>query len=615
MALLNFKYGLQASLPAFADASEGNVYVTTDKSEMFIKLPGQTDYVNMGDFQLVEYASSTTALKALGNLASSLKRKNILYLAVCTTSGSESTAMYRYNGSSFVTISNTAEIASLQKSITTLTTKLNDLTATVNGKAPKAHASTETTYGTGTDAKYGHLKLSASTSSDSGVSGGIAATPSAVKAAKSAADVAASAASGAQGTADSALSKANTNATAISNLTTTVGGKAPIKHDSADTTYGVGTGSNYGHLKLSDTASSSNDTTKGIAATPKAVQTVATAASNAQTKADSAYTLAEKANTAATTNATAIADLKEADTALDGQIDGAVSRIDALETDVETLTTNVSNLSTNKADKSTVTALDEAYKAADTEIKTSITNLTTTVNGKAPKAHAVDANTYGLGTNGVFGHVKLSDSTSSSSGQTAGVAATPAAVKAVADAKADKTTVEALDEAYKAADTAINSTITTLKNSIGNLSNIMNFRGKVSALSEVTSPQVGDVVVVGNKEYVYGPTTVGGTTNDWVEIGDVNAQATAITNLQNTVGSKPSSPTMDPTLWEEVADLRSDLGESTASAGAGSAFARIKQLETWKSTHETAYSALAGRVSTNETAITNLTTLLTWGTF
>ncbi len=63
------------------------------------------------------------------------------------------------------------------------------------------HASSATTYGTGTDANYGHLKLSASTSSTSGTSGGIAATPSAVKAAYDLATTA-------NGTANSALSAA-----------------------------------------------------------------------------------------------------------------------------------------------------------------------------------------------------------------------------------------------------------------------------------------------------------------------------------------------------------------------------------------------------------------------
>ena len=57
------------------------------------------------------------------------------------------------------------------------------ITDALDGKAPTNHASSATTYGTGTSSNYGHLKLSASTSSTSGTSGGIAATPSAVKAA------------------------------------------------------------------------------------------------------------------------------------------------------------------------------------------------------------------------------------------------------------------------------------------------------------------------------------------------------------------------------------------------------------------------------------------------
>lgn len=53
----------------------------------------------------------------------------------------------------------------------------------ISGVAPTAHASSETTYGIGTSSNYGHVKLSASTSSTSGASSGVAATPSAVKAA------------------------------------------------------------------------------------------------------------------------------------------------------------------------------------------------------------------------------------------------------------------------------------------------------------------------------------------------------------------------------------------------------------------------------------------------
>jgi hypothetical protein len=59
------------------------------------------------------------------------------------------------------------------------------------------------------------------------------------------------------------------------------------------------------------------------------------------------------------------------------------------------------------------------------------------VDGKVPAsqipAHAVSANTYGVGNANVFGHVKISDKTDSTSGASAGIAASPAAVKAAYD--------------------------------------------------------------------------------------------------------------------------------------------------------------------------------------
>ena len=55
------------------------------------------------------------------------------------------------------------------------------LSKSIAQKAPIAHASAETTYGTGTANLYGHVKLSDSTTSTSAVQGGIAATPAAVK--------------------------------------------------------------------------------------------------------------------------------------------------------------------------------------------------------------------------------------------------------------------------------------------------------------------------------------------------------------------------------------------------------------------------------------------------
>lgn len=60
------------------------------------------------------------------------------------------------------------------------------------------------------------------------------------------------------------------------------------------------------------------------------------------------------------------------------------------------------------------------------------------ISGKAPTAHASNATTYGIGTSSNYGHVKLSDSTSSTSAASAGIAASPAAVKAAYDLAASK---------------------------------------------------------------------------------------------------------------------------------------------------------------------------------
>lgn len=85
----------------------------------------------------------------------------------------------------------------------------------------------------------------------------------------------------AQNTADNALSLAQTNESDIAGLdsqmetdnqliTQLQTGKAPTNHASASGTYGSGSATNYGHVRLSDAASQSA-ATAGIAATPKAV--------------------------------------------------------------------------------------------------------------------------------------------------------------------------------------------------------------------------------------------------------------------------------------------------------------------------------------------------------
>ena len=71
--------------------------------------------------------------------------------------------------------------------------------------------------------------------------------------------------------------------------------------------------------------------------------------------------------------------------------------------------------------------------SAHADIRSSVDSALSGLDGKAPTSHASSSATYGIGTGSNYGHVKLSDSTSSTSAASAGIAASPAAVKAAYD--------------------------------------------------------------------------------------------------------------------------------------------------------------------------------------
>jgi hypothetical protein len=109
------------------------------------------------------------------------------------------------------------------------------------GAAPASHASTATTYGIGSDANYGHVKLNTST------------TPAALGAA----------AVGASGkAADAAHVHALPSAAGV--------GAAPTAHASTATTYGIGSDANYGHVKLNTSTVPLVNGTAAIGASGKA---------------------------------------------------------------------------------------------------------------------------------------------------------------------------------------------------------------------------------------------------------------------------------------------------------------------------------------------------------
>lgn len=67
----------------------------------------------------------------------------------------------------------------------------------------------------------------------------------------------------------------------VERATAAEAGKAPTSHASDTTAYGVGNGTNYGHVRLAVASTpATSDATAGIAATPKVVNDAVTAASN-----------------------------------------------------------------------------------------------------------------------------------------------------------------------------------------------------------------------------------------------------------------------------------------------------------------------------------------------
>ena len=594
MALLNFKYGAQADLKSTFAA--GTVYITSDTKKLFIDNPhGSSGRICLGDFQLVSWTKSEKVTSPAAALAGhSLKDTNTLYITVESAGGA--TAMWRYSGTDFVPISNSEEIADIVADISAINTALA-------GKAPTAHAVDAKTYGLGTNGVYGHVKLSDSTSSTSGQTAGIAATPAAVKAAydrgtagvnaaKTADDKAVAAqkaADAAQGTADAAVTAAEKAQGEVDALELVVDGKAPTDHASEDTTYGAASTSVYGHVKLSDAI---NSTSISLGATANAVKKAYDRGSKGVTDAANAAAAASNAATAAANaNDNAKSRLPKASPILtSGHLTLAV----------ETPTDRLHATSKSYVDSHDVATLTSAKDYTDA--------AKTAILGEADYAGTVKG-AYGAASSASTA-AQNAQSKADEAYTLAGKKTTTAEVKTQIEAYGYATTTVAQNKADAALASAksytdgkistVNTTINTLKSDIGNLSNIMNFLGtttteiadgstktinKPSAVTASTYAAVtGDVVVDSKgKECVFDGTV-------WRVIGDTSASSTAITALQGRM----------TTAEGEIDALQAGVGTDD---GKGVLFNRVAILETWQGSHVTAYVNLKKVVDGHTTAI------------
>lgn len=144
----------------------------------------------------------------------------------------------------------------------------------------------------------------------------------------------------------------------------------------------------------------------------------------------------------------------------------------------------------------------------------------------------------------------------------------------------------------KAADVALEGKITDLTNRIGNLTNIMNFRGAVASKNAITDPVEGDVIAVtagddAGKEFIY-------SDGAWVEFGYTDGNAAAISALQTeTEGLKTRMTSAEGKLI-----TIQGTGDGSISKAAGDALASAKS---YADTKKTEVVGTAGDASSDAT--------------
>lgn len=287
---LKFKKGLFADLDA-ATKVPGTIYVTTDEHAMYVDVSAESR-IRIGD--IIQVDSARTAQPPFSTAA--------IYYFI------EENALMKWDGESWVQLNSTASVASAIAAIRTelgaatdakkdnegnvvpVYNRLNTLEAAITALQnvdsdlqDSVDALESQMWGTG----------SAGEPADGSVLKDIDNLQSAVSEHNARITAAQEAADAAQEAADTADAAADAAQSAAEAAQKTADGKADISHASADDTYGLGTDSLYGHVKLSDSTKSTSGVNDGVAATPAAVKAAADAAETAQETADTAKAAAE----------------------------------------------------------------------------------------------------------------------------------------------------------------------------------------------------------------------------------------------------------------------------------------------------------------------------------
>ena len=340
------------------------------------------------------------------------------------------------------------------------------------------------------------------------------------------------------------------------------------------------------------------------------LSTTNTAVETAQTKANSAYALAKQADEKADTNAGVIARLKgvvedgdNSNAKLRAAIGANAGEIDGLKSSVSTVS-GVADAAKAKAEANagSITTINGTLTTINGTLTTHGQNLTNLDERLATAEGTIASHTESIGTlNTGLSTLNstltkdyatkeyVGESISDAKEELIGTSTDAKTVNTIYGAKAYandvKNTVIGTSTDAKTANTIygakayakdqfdqLSTTVSTLSNNIGNLSNIMNFRGTFNATSDVANPINGDVIIVNTLEYVYVKAD-GATTGTWEPFGTATADAKRFKDIEDAATA----------LTKRVTDLDKTDG-------------RVDLLEKYVETHKTEFSNLVGRV-------------------
>ena len=239
----------------------------------------------------------------------------------------------------------------------------------------------------------------------------------------------------------------------------------------------------------------------------------------------------------------AIADAKKAGTDAQDTADQAKADAAAAQADVDALEGKVGTVADGKTVVSMIGDVESAYKAKDTELATSIKAISDNYLTSVDKTE-------------LQGNIdKKVDQTSYNA-------------KVTALETADTTLQRNIDNEAKTrkdADDAQVARIATLESQITGLSGAMHFEGvKVEVPTDVSGYEAGDVIIVGEKEYVFDGTA-------FVEFGDVSAEGERIAALETTVGKAAEGENPATGLIKDIADNAAAITAEEARAKAAEA--------------------------------------------